>query len=436
MPDTGPLTELVEIPYGDTLLKVDVPRRWLGEMVQPPVISPMGEPDHLIHKALNNPIDTPRIEQIAKPGQQVAILVDDHTRKTPARRMLYQLLERLESAGIREREICIVLALGSHRAMNACEVEDKLGEEIASRYEIVNTPGSDRAEFRHLGTASSNIPVWIHHRVTDADIRIGLGMITPHMDAGFSGGAKIVLPGVCNDLTVNAFHVRSAYLTGNPLGDANAPLRRDLESAVAELAPLDFILNAIPTLHDETYTCVAGHPVKAHRVGAVYARKVFQASARKKYPIVVAGCYPYEHDLWQSMKGMWCSDLLTADGGSLVLLTTAKEGTRATPNLPGYIGMDPESLLADLASGSAVDQKSAATGVMVGRMKQRINISLVSGGLNRTDARSMGLTYFKSVEEALEQAAGRLQPADLQGSIGFIPYAGLVLPLVDSRSLS
>lgn len=430
------LTVPVEIPYGDSLIKVTVPSRWLGEILLPPPTHPLGELDSLIQNALDNPIDTPRIEQIAKPGQQVAILVDDHTRRTPARQMLSRLLARLVSAGIRQREICILLALGSHRAMEPEEVEDKLGKEIASRYEIINTPGTELAEFRHLGAASSDIPVWAHRRAAQADLRIGLGTITPHMDAGFSGGAKIVLPGVCSDETVNAFHARSAHLPGNPLGDVNAPLRRDLESAVAELAPLDFILNAIPTLNHQTYTCVAGHPIKAHRIGAAHAGKVFQISVRRRYPIVVAGCHPYEHDLWQSMKGLWCGDLLTADGGSLVLLTSSTEGARATPRLPGYIGMDPEALLSDLDSGRAADQKSAATGVMVGRMKKRIEISLVSSGLNRTDARSMGLSYFKSAEQALEQAAERLQPADLKGSIGIIPYAGLVLPLVDSRSLS
>lgn len=425
----------MEIPYGDSLLSVTIPSMWLGEIVQPSETPPLGELSQLIEAALDRPIGTTRVEQIVTSGQRVAILVDDHTRKTPIQQLLPQLLERLISAGIRDGDICIVLALGSHRAMNAVEVESKLGAEITSRYEIINTSSSERDEFKNLGTSSNGIPLYIHHRVAEADVRIGLGMITPHMDAGFSGGAKILLPGVCSDQTVDSFHIRSAYLQGNQLGDANAVLRNDLEQAVAELAPLDFILNVIPTLNDGFYTCIAGHPVNAHRAGAAFAQEVFQAPAKRKYPIVLACCYPYEHDLWQSMKGLWCGDLLTADGGSLVLLTYAREGSRATPRLPEYIGADLDILKHVLNSGTIADPKSAATGLMVGHMKERIHISIVSAGINRTDTRLMGLSYFKSVEEALEQAIRCLHPADVTGSLGVIPNAGLVLPVVDSQAL-
>jgi nickel-dependent lactate racemase len=346
--------------------------------------------------------------------------------------MLVALLERLHSAGARREDICIVIALGSHRTMSTSEIEGKLGAEIASRYEIINTPSSESGQFKYLGTATNGIRVWVHQRVAAADRRIGVGMITPHMDAGFSGGSKILLPGVCNDQTIDDFHLRSADVGGNPLGDEDAVLRHDLEQAVSELVPLDFILNSIPTLNGGFFTCVAGHPVSAHRIGARWARKVFQAPARRKYPVVLACCHPYEHDLWQSMKGLWCGDLLTADGGSLVLLTYAREGANSTPTLPEYIGTDPKHLIAGFSAGTLFDPKSAATGIMVGWIKERIQISLVTHGLERTDARLMGLSYFKSVEEALELVVRRLPPSQRAGSIGVIPNAGLVLPVTES----
>jgi nickel-dependent lactate racemase len=389
----------------------------------------------MVQLALDQPIDTLRVEKMVAKGQRVAVLVDDHTRKTPIQRMLPPLLDRLDAAGVREADICIVLALGSHRAMNTVEVESKLGGDIASRYEIINTSGSDRSHFKDLGSTSNGIPLCVHRRVAEADARIGLGSITPHMDAGFSGGAKILLPGVCCDQTIDAFHLRSALSQWNPLGDANAVLRLDLEQAVTELAPLDFVLNSIPTLAGDCYMVVAGHPVHAQRTGAGYARRVFQALARRKYPVVLACCHPYEHDLWQSMKGLWCGDLLTADGGSLILLTAAREGSQQTPLLPGYIGADPQNLMRSLDSGAAADLKSAATGLMVSHIKERIHISLVSDGLTRTEVQLMGLSYFKSVEGALEQAVGGLQPAEKTGSIGVIPEAGLVLPVIDHQAV-
>lgn len=422
----------IEIPYGNSWLNVSLPDGWLGEIIQPPPTPTAPEPDHLIQSALDHPINAPKIEHIAAAGHKVAILVDDHTRKSSARQMLSHLLGRLAAADVSQADICIVLALGSHRPMSAAEIEGKLGAENAARYEIVNTPSARPDEFVYLGTASSGIPIHIHRRVALADLRIGLGMITPHMDAGFSGGAKIVLPGVCSDQTIDAFHMRSAYLQANPLGDENCALRLELESAVARLAPLDFILNSIPTLDHGLYACVAGHPVSAHRAGVKRARDVFQAATRRRYPIVLAACYPYEQDLWQSMKGLWCGDLLTADEGSLVLVTYAGEGSQQTSLLPGYIGADPDHLMHSLVSGNCQDPKSAATGIMVGRIKRRIQISIISQGLNRTHAQLMGLSYFKSVQEALEHAARRLHPTNRPASIGVIPNAGLVLPVIKS----
>jgi nickel-dependent lactate racemase len=253
-------------------------------------------------------------------------------------------------------------------------------------------------------------------------------MITPHMDAGFSGGAKIVLPGVCSGPTVDAFHVRSADYPENPLGNPDAPLRNDLEAFVGERVPLDFILNVITTLDGDVYQCAAGDPIAAQRAGAAHARQVFGAPARQRYPIILANCSPYDHDLWQSMKGLWCGELLTAPGGTLILHTDAREGSRGYPRLPGYIGADPAQVKMALNAGSADDPKSASTGYLVGQMKKRFHISLVSPGLGLADAEMMGMSYYQTAEAAIEAAVGHLPAPMRLKSVGVLPQAGLVLP--------
>jgi nickel-dependent lactate racemase len=312
--------------------------------------------------------------------------------------------------------------------MTSQEIEDKLGSSIQACYHIVNTPGSAAGESIFLGTSKNGIPAWVNRAVAEADYRIGLGMITPHMDAGFSGGAKIVLPGVCSDATVDAFHVRGADYLENPLGNPNAPLRNDLEEFVTERVPLDFILNVITILSGEVYQCVAGHPIDAQRAGVSHARRVFGAPARQRYPIVVANCYPYEQDIWQSMKGLWCGDLLTAQGGTLIWLTDAREGSRGYPLLPKYIGANPADVKKALDDGNIDDPKSAATGYLVGQMKKRIHISLVSPGLTLADAEIMGISYYQTAEAAIEAAAARLSSSARQRAVGVLPQAGLVLP--------
>lgn len=421
----------ITLPRLDGQSSFSIPDDWLGEIVQPKAITPAEDPTREIEQALDQPISSPTLENIARKSGKFAILVDDHTRQTPIGLLLRSVLNRLHSTGVAREDVQIIIALGSHRPMREAELVSKLGEDILTNYRIDNSPCTDTEGMQFVGVSANGIPAWLKRSVLQADVRIGLGMITPHMDAGFSGGAKIVLPGVCGEQTVDAFHARSADLTDNPLGKADAPLRLHLEQFVSEQAPLEFIVNLIATLDGGVYRCVAGHPVEAHRAGVAFARRVFGAYARQKYPVVLANCYPYEHDLWQSMKGLWCGDLLTADGGDLILVTKAGEGYQAYPHLPGYIAAEPEGLKSSLDGGAVSDAKSAATGVMVGRMKKRIRISLVSQGLTPEDACQMGFGYYPSEDSALEDIINRLPLSKRKGSLGVLPHAGLVAPIIN-----
>lgn len=420
----------IALPHKSGQSCISIPDEWLGQVVHPEHVAPAASPIQAIEQALNQPVASLRLEQFVRRGAKVAILVDDHTRKTPIELMLPLVLERLHSAGVTGEDIQIVIALGSHRPMSESELNAKLGADICQNYRIDNTPCNQVEGLQFLGVSANGIPAWVKRTVMQADFRIGLGMITPHMDAGYSGGAKIVLPGVCGEKTVDVFHAKSADLAGNPLGDVNTPLRHHLEQFVSERAPLDFIVNVITTLEGEVFRCVAGHPVTAHRVGVTHARRVFGAYARRKFRAVLANCYPYEQDLWQTMKGLWCGDLLTADGGDLIVVSQAHEGYQAYPRLPEYIAAEPEGLKSLLDREKVSDLKSAATGVMLGRMKKRIRISLVSSGLSAEDVRLMGFGYYPSEESALEEIINRLPLEQRQGSLGILTHAGLVLPLV------
>jgi hypothetical protein len=151
---------------------------------------------------------------------------------------------------------------------------------------------------------------------------------------------------------------------------------------------------------------------------------------KRRYPVVVADCYSYDLDLWQSMKGLWCGELLTEDGGTLILLTRAGERLGGYNELPGYIGMNPVELQRLMAIGEATHPKEAATGVMVGRMKHRINIALVSDGFLPEDALRMGLAYFGSLEEAISSAVQPLTENERQGCVAVLSHAGTLLPLL------
>lgn len=419
---------IIEVPRGKDILSFRMSDRWLGEFAQPTSITPSEDARSLIAEALNSQIDCRPLSQLVNPGQKVAIIIDDYTRETPAHLILPLILHQVRQAGINLDDIRIVIALGTHRPMTKTEIRIKVGDEIARRYEIINTSSSMDKELVFLGTSSSGIPAWVNRSVAEADVRIGLGMITPHMDAGFSGGAKIILPGVCGTSTVDSFH--SNFIDNHTIsfGNVNAPQRRDLEEFVSERVPLDFIVNVIMTLDNKIYRCVAGHPIGAHRVGVAHAREVYCTPIQRKYPIVVANCHPYQQDMWQSTKGLVSGALMTANGGTLILVTQASEGNSTYPLYPSYIGSDPDSLTRELCAGRAEDPKAAVGGIIIGHIKRRINIALVSNGLTARDAGIMGIAFFDTVDAAIENALSKLPEVEREGAVAVLSHAGVLLP--------
>lgn len=421
---------LVDLPSRGQPRMLTLPAVWLGKVLQPEVVSPLDDVQAAALFALDHPTGSPTLQELVRPEHRVALLVDDYTRHTPVAEVLPLLLNRLLGAGIRSENVCLVIASGSHRAMTAGELDQKLGS-AADQFRVVNPAACTGDAFVNIGHSRGGIPAWVVRDVVEADLRIGVGMITPHMDAGFSGGAKIVLPGVCGSASVDAFHIRSVDYPDNPLGDPQAPLRLELEDFVVEKIPLHFIFNFILTPRGDVYRCIAGDMVLAQRVGVAFACQAFGAQAVKRYPVVVANCYPYDFDLWQSAKGLWCGDLLTRDGGTMVWVTSAPEGHGGYPHLIDYIGQSLGELRNLLESGSSDDPKSAATALQVGRMKQRLQIQLVSDGLTAHHAARMGIGWAESVDDAVKEAVMRLQPEEQDGSVVVVPQGGFVLPVFD-----
>jgi lactate racemase len=419
----------INLPYGEGVLPVTIADEYLGEIISPSNVNPAPDPAQLIQEAINNPFGSSPLNKLVKPGQKIAIIVDDYTRMTPVHLFLPLVLQELHIAGIPKKDIKIVFALGTHRPMSQADIINKAGPQIAGEYQIVNTPSTNESELVYLGESSNHIPAWVNRSVAEADFRIGLGMITPHLDVGFSGGAKIILPGVCGTLTVNTFHARSADLPDNQLGVIESPLRHALEEFVCDRVPLNFIVNVVVNVNDEIYQCVAGDCILAHREGIRFARVSFGTPVKHKFPIVIANSHPYYQDLWQSQKGMWCGDLLTNDGGTLILLTQAPEGNSTYPLYPSYIGMNPEDLKSNLDDGKVEDLKLAANGILIGQMKKRVNISLVSSGLTRADADMMGFSHYRTVEEAVAEALTKLPEHERSRSIAVLPQAGITLPI-------
>lgn len=416
----------IDLPYGRRLLPIEIPDDYLGEVVAPPRIDTVVDPSAAIAAALASPIGCLRLAKMVQPKQKAVVIIDDITRETPTRMMLPPVLEELAGAGVENENISIVIALGTHRPMTQAEIDKKIGPMIARDYRIVNVSARDAREMVYVGTSSLGIPACVNRFVAEADIRVGIGMIAPHLDAGFGGGAKIILPGVCSEETVAAFHAQMANINTNQLGVEEAALRLDLEKFVRECVKLDFILNAILDSNGALYRCVAGDSIKAHRAGVRFALKAYGVTVKRRYPLVIVNAYPHWIDLWQTTKALASGELLTEKGGMLLLVADCPEGYGAHPLFAEYIGKDLDALLQQFNGGQMKDQAAAAEAVAVCRMKRQIRIGLVSSGFSANEVRRMGFSHYRSVEEAIGHALQNMP----EKKIGVITHGGTTIPLL------
>lgn len=418
------------LPYPGRDLTLRLAEGRLGEVAAPrPVRSP-ADPADAIADALENPIGSPRLENIIRPGSRVAVVIDDITRETPTALLLQHLLPRLHAAGAARENICILVALGTHRPMTPVEIRKKVGARVAAAYRVINASCDDKALFCDLGRSSGGIPVRVHRAVADAECRIGLGMIIPHLDCGFGGGAKIILPGLCGRDTIAALHNRMIRVQDNPLGRADAELRMELEAFVQENVPLSFILNVIPDRRGRVYRAVAGHPIAAHRAGVRHAMAVYGVPVSRRYPLVISNAHPHHVDFWQASKALASGELMTADGGSLILVGACPEEMGDHPLFGRYTGMAPQALRREIALNRAKDPVAAAEALAVGRIRQRIRLVLVSDGIGAVRAGEMGMGYYADVEAAIAGELARRPNA----RIGILTHGGALVPMCESRS--
>ena len=207
----------IQLSYGDAERRFRVPGSNLAEIVTPrQVEADLGREKDRLAEALEHPIGTSRLEEMLRPDQRVAVLVDDMARPTPVSRILPSILGRLDAAGISDEQVTIVIALGTHRPMTRAEIRNRLGDEVVGRIRVENHDFRDPRKLVYVGDASGGIPVWLNRRVKEADFRIGVGNIVPHGVAGWAGGGKIVYPGVAGEQTVDGFH--GAFGTDRPVG--------------------------------------------------------------------------------------------------------------------------------------------------------------------------------------------------------------------------
>lgn len=427
------MNKRVNIRYGEGTLSVDIPEKNFLYAIAPKDMVPIKNEQEYIRKCLKNPISCSPLSDQLKPGMKVVILIDDLTRPTPKDRILSILLNELNSSGIRDDDISAIIALGTHRYMTDEEIIQHCGKEATNRIEIVNHEWKDKNNFVNLGFTKKGTPVIVNRRVSEADYIIGVGSIVPHEQAGFSGGAKIIQPGVSSWETTGYTHFMAAE-EENYLGIAGKianNVRLEIEE-VGRITGLDFILNVVIDQGKNLVEVVGGDPVAAQRRGIDPSSEVYIREIPEPADIVVVSCYPAEIDYWQGAKPLCYAQRGARERGTVILVGPFPEGiANPHPDLERYATRPYKEIKRLVKDGKIEDLVCAAGLLLHALMLERSQVICVSDGMSINQKEKLGFQHAESVPHALEMAFER---EGNDATVGIIDYGGDVVPKVKSRA--
>jgi lactate racemase len=404
----------ISLPYGHGHLPVEI-----SDAYAPIVLEPRRGTIDPVRLALAAPIGSPRLRHLVRPGQSVVIVTSDVTRPCPTADLLPPVVEELAEGGIGLQDITVVFALGTHRAHRPAEHAALLG----SLYGCVRAVDSDPNCTVYMGTTSRGTPLEVFEPVAQADVRIALGNIEYHYFAGYSGGYKALVPGVCSPRTIRHNHAMMCEANAC-LGklDGN-PVREDIDEAGAMIG-LDFILNVIVD-EGAVALATAGHPMQAHRwaCAALDHLSMVPLSCCADVVLVSAGGHPKDINMYQAQKALDNAMAAVREGGVIIWVAECAEGLGNATFEVWMRQLTPQQILARIQEEFVLGGHKAAA---IARVLSRAEIWLVSG-LDPEIVRSCGFQPFSTPEAALEAAVAR---NGREASIVVMPEGASIVPSI------
>ena len=360
----------------------------------------------IVRQALLQPIGLPPLASLLRPNRSVLLVVDDMSRPTPARDVLGCVLEEIHRAGVQKSRVRILIALGTHRFMTEKEIAERFGDAIARSYEIRNHEWNNPSALHEYGTLEDGTRVVLNRAMHESDVVIGVGSIAPHPAAGFSGGGKIIAPGVATDEAVGEFHWKSVqYPQSAVLGVRDNPMRDQID-AIAGLGGLMYIVNVIMDGSNRVVDAVCGDPVAAHAVGAARSLGIFgvQIDNPLEGDIFIIDTHPLDQELWQGVKALCALECIMPDNALGIVVSPLPEGICQThPEVLTY-GFQPMEKVRPLVESGKLSKVVGHNLVQGGRLLARTTCYLASPGVSEEEAKRMGFRYFSTAQQAVDAA--------------------------------
>jgi len=417
----------VWLPYGKTEVCARIPAQNFLGTIEPKERQGVSDPIAEIKRALQEPIGTRRISEIAKADDKAAIVVDDFTRPAPSHLMVPPILEELNMAGVKDEDITIIFACGTHRAVTDEEARKLLGEEVAERIRYVSHD-CNAEDLVYVGkTRTHGTEVYINRIYAEADVKILTGDVTLHYYAGYGGGRKSILPGISGHKTIQHNHAmllhpkaRTGILEGNPIHE-------DMIEA-AELAKVDFILNVVLNSKGEIVKAFAGDWKEAFYEGVKLVDEMYKVPVERKADIVLVSCggHPFDIDLYQAYKAVDGALQIVKRRGVIVWVAECSQGHG---NQVFYDWMRKYKSLKEVER--AIKRKFVLGGhkaYYLLKALEKVNIILVSVMPDYYAVDVFKLRTARSVNEALDEA---FRIAGKKAKVWAIPYGNITEPVLE-----
>lgn len=422
----------VKLDYGRTGLDVTLPAEHVVGPLAIREADPLPNPEEALEQMLANPIGTRSLAELAQGKKSACILICDITRPVPNKLLLPPMLRTLEANGIPRAGITILVATGLHRPNEGAELVEMVGEAIARHYRIENHHGKVLDEHTYLGTTANGVPAWIDTRYLQADLKITVGLIEPHLMAGYSGGRKLICPGIAALETVKVWHgpkfledprADCGIVQGNPVHEEN--------TRIALMAGCDFIVNVCIDGQRRVTWLGAGDMIQAWEAGVRFCENVVKVGVAEPLDVVVTSCagYPLDTTWYQAVKGLTGCLGIVKQGGTIILAASLTEGL-GSPEFQQLMTDNPDLTLFKKrimeTDYFVMDQWQLEK---LANVLAKVKVKVVTHGIAPEVLHGCYVETASSVEAAV---ASSIQEYGPQTKLAVIPKGPYVLPYVQT----